>query len=49
VVSTSARLHSNDASWDLADNLNKRLPPHRSADSHRTFVVDANNVADAYH
>jgi hypothetical protein len=45
MVSTTARLHSDDAARNLADKINERLPPHRSANSYRTFVVDADNTA----
>ncbi len=45
VVSAAACFHSNDACRHLAYKLNERLPPHRSADNHRTFVVNSHNAA----
>lgn len=45
MVSTAARFHSNDAGRNLTDKIKERLPPHRSANSYRTFVIDPDNSA----
>ncbi len=45
VVSAAACFHSNDARRHLADKLNERLTSHRSADHHRTFVINSDNAA----
>jgi hypothetical protein len=37
--------HIDDAARILADKINERLPPHRSANSYRTSFVDADNAA----
>lgn len=37
-------LANNDASRHLADKLNQRLTSHRSADNHRTFVINSDNA-----
>jgi hypothetical protein len=45
MVRAATRLHSDDAGRNLTDKINERLPPNRSANSYRTFVVDADDTA----
>jgi len=45
VVNAATFFHRNDARRHLADKLNERLTWHRSADNHRTFVINSDNAA----
>ena len=45
MLSTTARLHSDDAGRNLVHKINECLPLHSSANSHCTFVVDVDNTA----
>lgn len=48
MVSTTAGLHRNNTGWQLLNEFDQCLSPHRSTDNHSAAVIYTNNAAAVF-